>query len=202
MELGCVSVPLEFKFAGEDPAVVGAFEGYAAVFNNVDRGGDLIADGSEAMVEGVPLSEVESAQEIFDLALASGPGVSDYGTQTRRVPITIRRAFGSDSLAAIKHALLAPDLSAVVDDLEIRYFDGTHTHKWIAEDAAWKSCAPQEATGTTLLSYDITCPRFAYTVDDVAQDAYSDALNSLSHYFRPGGVDTYLRADGYTYARP
>jgi HK97 family phage prohead protease len=46
MDLGVVSVPLEFKFAGEDPAVMGAFEGYAAVFNNVDRGGDLIEPGA------------------------------------------------------------------------------------------------------------------------------------------------------------
>ena len=126
----------------------------------------------------------------------------DYAGQTKTVPLSIRRAFGSNSLAAIKHALLGPDNSAKLADLEIRYYDGATTHKWIAEDAAWRSCSPVDATGTTLLRYDIVCPRFAYTVDNVAQDAYSDALNSLSHYLRPGGVDTYLRPDGYAYLRP
>jgi HK97 family phage prohead protease len=47
MELGCISVPLELKFASEGSDLpAGAFEGYAAVFNNVDRGGDLIEPGA------------------------------------------------------------------------------------------------------------------------------------------------------------
>lgn len=47
MDIGQISVPLELKFAG-DGAPVGSFEGYGAVFNNVDRGGDLIEPGAFA----------------------------------------------------------------------------------------------------------------------------------------------------------
>lgn len=46
MDIGTISVPLEFKFAGEGSDAPGTFEGYAAVFNNVDRGGDLIEPGA------------------------------------------------------------------------------------------------------------------------------------------------------------
>ena len=49
MELGCITVPLELKFAGEgSDAPVGSFEGYGAVFGNIDRGGDLIEPGAFA----------------------------------------------------------------------------------------------------------------------------------------------------------
>jgi len=41
MELGCISVPLELKFAGDEKPA-GYFEGYGAVFGNIDRGGDMI----------------------------------------------------------------------------------------------------------------------------------------------------------------
>lgn len=47
MDIGTISVPLEIKFAG-DGAAVGSFEGYGAIFNNVDRGGDLIEPGAFA----------------------------------------------------------------------------------------------------------------------------------------------------------
>lgn len=47
MELGTLSVPFEVKFAG-DGAPAGSFEGYGAVFNNVDRGGDMIEPGAFA----------------------------------------------------------------------------------------------------------------------------------------------------------
>lgn len=47
MELGTFSVPFEVKFAG-DGAPAGSFEGYGAVYNNIDRGGDLIEPGAFA----------------------------------------------------------------------------------------------------------------------------------------------------------
>lgn len=46
MDLGCISVPLELKFAGDSAAAPGCFEGYGAVFGNVDRGGDMIEVGA------------------------------------------------------------------------------------------------------------------------------------------------------------
>jgi HK97 family phage prohead protease len=45
MELGCTSVPLELKFAGEDKPA-GYFEGYGTVYGNVDQGGDMIEHGA------------------------------------------------------------------------------------------------------------------------------------------------------------
>ena len=48
MELGCISVPLELKFDSGKGAVPGSFEGYGAVFGNVDRGGDMIEPGAFA----------------------------------------------------------------------------------------------------------------------------------------------------------
>jgi HK97 family phage prohead protease len=47
MELGCISVPLELKFAGDEKPA-GYFEGYGAVFGNVDQGGDVIERGAFA----------------------------------------------------------------------------------------------------------------------------------------------------------
>lgn len=47
MELATISVPLHVKFAGEGQPV-GYFEGYGAVFGNVDRGGDMIEPGAFA----------------------------------------------------------------------------------------------------------------------------------------------------------
>ncbi len=47
MELGCIATLVEFKFAG-DGAPAGSFEGYAAVFNNIDLGGDAIEPGAFA----------------------------------------------------------------------------------------------------------------------------------------------------------
>lgn len=45
MDIGTVSVPLELKFSG-DSVVSGFFEGYGAVFGNIDRGGDIIDPGA------------------------------------------------------------------------------------------------------------------------------------------------------------
>lgn len=47
MELGCIGVPFEIKFAGDD-APVGSFEGYGAVFGNIDSHGDVIEPGAFA----------------------------------------------------------------------------------------------------------------------------------------------------------
>jgi HK97 family phage prohead protease len=47
MELGCISVPLELKFAGAE-CPPGYFEGYGAIFGNVDQGGDMIERGAFA----------------------------------------------------------------------------------------------------------------------------------------------------------
>lgn len=62
MDIGRVSVPLELKFSGG--SVTGFFEGYGAVFGNIDRGGDVIDPGaftkslnhmSEIGVDSVPM---------------------------------------------------------------------------------------------------------------------------------------------------
>ena len=45
MDIGTISAPLELKFAG-DKSRPGSFEGYGAVFNNIDRGGDIIEPGA------------------------------------------------------------------------------------------------------------------------------------------------------------
>jgi len=47
MDFGCISVPLELKFAGAE-CPPGYFEGYGAVFGNVDLGGDMIERGAFA----------------------------------------------------------------------------------------------------------------------------------------------------------
>jgi uncharacterized protein len=47
MELGCITVPLELKFAGDEKPA-GYFEGYGAVFGNIDLGGDMIERGAFA----------------------------------------------------------------------------------------------------------------------------------------------------------
>ncbi|WP_371346478.1 HK97 family phage prohead protease [Ancylobacter sp. IITR112] len=47
MELGLVGVPFEIKFAS-DEAPVGSFEGYGAVFGNIDSHGDVIEPGAFA----------------------------------------------------------------------------------------------------------------------------------------------------------
>jgi uncharacterized protein len=47
MEIGCISVPLELKFAGDEKPA-GYFEGYGAVFGNIDHGGDMIERGAFA----------------------------------------------------------------------------------------------------------------------------------------------------------
>jgi HK97 family phage prohead protease len=45
-DIGCAGVPFEFKFADEDKTVPGTFEGYAAVFGNMDSHGDVIEHGA------------------------------------------------------------------------------------------------------------------------------------------------------------
>lgn len=45
MEIGIFGAPLELKFADDKP---GVFEGYGAVFGNIDDGGDLIEPGAFA----------------------------------------------------------------------------------------------------------------------------------------------------------
>lgn len=45
MDFGCVGTPFEVKFAGEE-ARPGSFEGYGAVFGNIDAHGDLIEPGT------------------------------------------------------------------------------------------------------------------------------------------------------------
>jgi len=47
MELGCIGVPLEVKFA-DGAAAPGSFEGYGAVFGNIDSHGDVIEPGAFA----------------------------------------------------------------------------------------------------------------------------------------------------------
>lgn len=47
MEYGCIGAPFEVKFA-DDGAVPGAFEGYGAVFGNIDSHGDVIEPGAFA----------------------------------------------------------------------------------------------------------------------------------------------------------
>ncbi|WP_454917316.1 HK97 family phage prohead protease [Xanthobacter sediminis] len=46
MELGCIGVPIEMKFA--DGAPLGTFEGYGAVFGSMDSHGDVIEPGAFA----------------------------------------------------------------------------------------------------------------------------------------------------------
>lgn len=47
MEIGCIGAPFEVKFADNEP-VAGTFEGYGAVFGNIDSHGDVIEPGSFA----------------------------------------------------------------------------------------------------------------------------------------------------------
>lgn len=46
MDINCIGVPFEVKFANDMPA--GAFEGYGAVFGNMDSHGDVIEPGAFA----------------------------------------------------------------------------------------------------------------------------------------------------------
>lgn len=46
MDIGTASVPLEVKFTGGSTADCFDFEGYGAVFGNMDRGGDIIDPGA------------------------------------------------------------------------------------------------------------------------------------------------------------
>ena len=48
MEFGCIGAPFEVKFAEDDKAPPGAFEGYGAVFGNIDSHGDVIGPGAFA----------------------------------------------------------------------------------------------------------------------------------------------------------
>lgn len=48
MEYGCYGTPFEVKFASGDNAKVGEFEGYGAVFGNIDSHGDTIEPGAFA----------------------------------------------------------------------------------------------------------------------------------------------------------
>ena len=48
MEFGCIGAPFEVKFAEDDKAPPGAFEGYGAVFGNIDSQGDVIGPGAFA----------------------------------------------------------------------------------------------------------------------------------------------------------
>lgn len=47
MEIGCIGAPFEVKFADNEP-VAGTFEGYGAVFGNIDSHGDVIEPGAFA----------------------------------------------------------------------------------------------------------------------------------------------------------
>jgi uncharacterized protein len=46
MDVGCISVPFEVKFATSGARTSGSFEGYGAVFNNQDSHGDVIEPGA------------------------------------------------------------------------------------------------------------------------------------------------------------
>lgn len=48
MDIGCIGVPFEVKFAENDTAPLGSFEGYGAVFGNIDSHGDVIEPGAFA----------------------------------------------------------------------------------------------------------------------------------------------------------
>ena len=48
MDIGCVGTPFEFKFADTNGAAPGTFEGYGAVFGNIDSHGDVIEPGAFA----------------------------------------------------------------------------------------------------------------------------------------------------------
>lgn len=49
MDFGCIGAPFEVKFADDDhSAVPGTFEGYGAVFGNIDSHGDVIEPGAFA----------------------------------------------------------------------------------------------------------------------------------------------------------
>lgn len=47
-EFGCAGVPFEAKFADDGKTAPGTFEGYAAVFGNIDSHGDMIERGAFA----------------------------------------------------------------------------------------------------------------------------------------------------------
>lgn len=48
MEFGCFGAPFEVKFADDEAAAPGSFEGYGAVFGNIDSHGDVIEPGAFA----------------------------------------------------------------------------------------------------------------------------------------------------------
>ena len=48
MDIGCVGTPFEFKFLDTNGAAAGTFEGYGAVFGNIDSHGDVIEPGAFA----------------------------------------------------------------------------------------------------------------------------------------------------------
>jgi HK97 family phage prohead protease len=48
MEFGCFGAPFEVKFAEDGTAAPGSFEGYGAVFGNIDSHGDVIEPGAFA----------------------------------------------------------------------------------------------------------------------------------------------------------
>lgn len=48
MEIGCIGAPFEFKFADSGSAPRGSFEGYGAVFGNIDSHGDVVEPGAFA----------------------------------------------------------------------------------------------------------------------------------------------------------
>ncbi len=46
MNFGCIGTPFEFKFLDEKSSAPGTFEGYGAVFGNMDSHGDVIEPGA------------------------------------------------------------------------------------------------------------------------------------------------------------
>jgi hypothetical protein len=61
MEFGCIGTSFDVKFVEDDGKAVGSFEGYGAVFGNIDSHGDVIEPGAfsasllKAQREGRPL---------------------------------------------------------------------------------------------------------------------------------------------------
>lgn len=103
MEFGCIGAPFEVKFSDDRPA--GSFEGYGAVFGNVDSHGDVIEPGAFAK----SLLERERAGR------ALPPMMKMHGAMTgnRHEPIGVWEAMSEDANGLhVKGRLIGLDTEA------------------------------------------------------------------------------------------
>ncbi len=130
------------------------------------RGPRLIADGYTATVNDLPLGSVESIFDIYSLFLDDGPGVNAMGVPEQKVTIKIHRQHGKVT-NAVKHSLLAPQVSAECAQFAIWFNDGTNVHKFTSVGAIWNRVSLDGCKGSgSDLQYEITGPPIVHTVDD------------------------------------